>query len=91
MTLGRWWCAVVSLPGSILMVGGYAGGAATNTVEALSLESMTFAAGPTMRTARSGYAASVLPQDHSPRRTLIVGGRDGTSESFTAKVLTTAG
>ena len=91
MSMGRSFCAVVSLPGSILVVGGY-GEAAAKTTEALCLQTMTFAAGPTMLTARSSCAALALSQDHSPRRALFMGGSDGTDESdlATTDVLTAA-
>ena len=88
MSLGRSDCAVVSLPGSILVVGGYDGRGAVDTTEALSLENMIFSAGPTMLTARKGCAALALPQDHSPRCALILGGRrGGTSNVSTTEVL----
>ena len=94
MSLGRSWCAVVSLPGSILVVGGCACGyddrGAVDTTEALSLQTMYFAVGPTMRTVRAGLAALALPQDHSPRRALVVGGNSGTSYLATTEVLTAA-
>ena len=92
MSLGRSQCAVVSLPGSILVVGGYDGSAAIDTTtEALSLQTMSFAPGPTMLTARVGCAVLALPHDHSPRRALVVGGTDGTLILSTTEVLTAAG
>ena len=78
MSLGRSSCAVVSLPGSILVLAGN-GSAAAKTMEALCLQTMTFAAGPAMRAVRDGYAALALPQDHSPRCALVLGGFDGAS------------
>ena len=60
MSLGRWWCTIVSLPGSILVVGGHAGGGAVDTTEALSLQTISFSAGPKMLTLRVGCAAFVL-------------------------------
>ena len=51
---------------------------------------MIFASGPTMLTARSGCAALALPQDFSPRRALVVGGRLGTYRLSTTEVLTAA-
>ena len=72
MSLARSMSTVLSLPGSILVVDG--GGAAEKTTDALPLKTMTFAAGPTKLTARAGCVAFVLPQDHSPRRALFVGG-----------------
>ena len=50
----------------------------TNTTEALTLQAMSFAAGPTMLTALSRCATFALTQEHSPRRTLVVGGRGAT-------------
>ena len=88
MSLGRAWCTVVSLPSSILVVGGYFGGGITNTTEALSLQTMTFAPGPAMLTARSECAVLALPQDQSPRHALVVGGRFQSNISST-EVLTT--
>ena len=90
LSLGRSWCTVVSLPGSILVVGGYDGRAAVNTTEALSLETMTFAARSTMHTAREGCAALALPQGHLPRCALVVGGRHGTSFLASTELLTAA-
>ena len=110
MSLRRSNCAVVSLPGSILVMGGSADNDdddddndddgdngvgdddhyETNTTEALSLKMMLFTAGPTMLTGRYGCAALALPQDHSPRRALVVGGC-GTCSLPTAEVLTAAG
>ena len=75
----------------ILFIDCYGGRAMVDTTEALSLETMTFAAGPTMITARYKCAALALPQDHSPRRALVVGGRFGTSTLATTEVLTAAG
>ena len=54
------------------------------------METMLFAAGSTMLTARLGCAALALPQDFSPRRALIVGGFGGTSFLTTTKVLATS-
>ena len=90
MIPGRSSCAIVSLPGSILVVSGYNGSTYMDTVEALSLQTMTFAAGPTMLTERAGCAALALPQDHSPRRALIVGGFNRTSYLVTSEILTAA-
>ena len=91
MSSGRSECAVVSLPGSILVFGVCFGGAEVNTTEALSLQSMTFAPGPTMLTARWGCAAFALPQDHSPRRALVARGAYISSFLATKEVLTAAG
>ena len=91
MFVGRWGCAVISLPGSILVVGGCAYSAQARTTEALSLQTMTFAAGPAMLTRRTECAAFVLPQYHSPRRVLVVGGCDGIFFQSTTEVLTTTG
>ena len=92
MSLGRYMCAAVSLSGSILVAGGYDGRASVDTTEALSLETMTFAAVPTMLTKRRGCAALVLLQDHSPRCALVVGGYDNRLFSpATTEVLTAAG
>ena len=90
MLLGRSSCAVVSLPGSILVVGGYmyVGNARTNTAGVLSRLTMIFPAGPTMLAAHSARAALALSQDHSPRRAFVVGGRDATSNLSAAEVLT---
>ena len=82
ISLGRSLCAVVSLPGSILVVGGY-DEHAVNTTDALSLNTVTFAAGPTMLTAREGCAVLALPHDHSPRRALVVGECDGAPYDLT--------
>ena len=87
MSLGRSDCAVISLPGSILVVGGSNGRTITDTTDALSLQTMSFAVGPTMLAARSGCAALALSQDHSPRRALVVSGRD--SDRFYYPSLTT--
>ena len=93
ISLGRYLCAVVSPPGSILMVGGDGGYNVLTyieTTEAPSLETMSFAAGPSMLTRRSGCAALAMPQDESPRRALVVGGRN-TNERIslaTTEVLT---
>ena len=70
-------CAVVSLSGSILVIGGCDVHGAVVSTEALSLETMTFAVGPILRTAREGCAALALPQGHSPRRALVMGGYEG--------------
>ena len=92
MSLARSNCAVVSLPGSILVVGGNHGRADMDTTEALSFKTMTFSAGPTMLTAREGCAAFALPQDHSPRRALVVSGYDVCYSSlYSTEVLTAAG
>ena len=91
VSLGRSSCAVVSLAGSIPVVGGYDGYAAVDTSEVLSRQAMYFAAGPTMLTARYECAASAQPQGHSPRRALVLGGHDGTCEFPTTEVLTAAG
>ena len=65
------------------------GGDVADTTEALSLQ--TFAPGPTMLTARCECATFALPQDRSPRRALVVGGRyDGFSHLATTEVLTAA-
>ena len=90
MSLGRSDCASISLPGSILVVGGHDGHTSTDTTEALSLQTMSFAAGPTMLTARRGCAVLALPQGHSPRRALVVGGLDSTAHLTTTEVLTAA-
>ena len=90
MSRARANCAVVSLPGSILVVGGCAGGGSVDTTEALSLETISFAAGPAMVTARHGRAAFVLPQDNSPRRALAVCGCSRASFMATTEVLTAA-
>ena len=87
MSMGRYACAIVSLPGSILVVSGLDADAETNTTEALSLRTMTFAAGPTMLTARYGCAAFVMPQDHSSCRALVVGGINRGSNLPTTEVL----
>ena len=91
MSPGRASCAVISLSGSILVVGDYDGHAVVKTTvlgrDALSFQTMTFAAGPAMRTARERCAASILPQDHSPRCALVAGGRGGTSLLATREVL----
>ena len=101
MSLARSFCAVFSLPGSVLVVGGWDfRGDAVDTTKALSIQTMTFAAGPTMLAARHGLAACVLPHDLSPRRALVVGGSprsalvvggyDGFSHLATTEVLTAA-
>ena len=81
---------MVSLPGSILVIGGRFTCDDGETTEAFSLKTMTFEAGPTMLTAHRECAAFVLPQDHSPRRALVVGGGGGASYLATTEVLTTA-
>ena len=91
MSSGRAGCAVVSLSGSILVVGGYDGNATVNTTDDVSLQTMTIAAGPMILTARSGCAVLALPHDQSPRRTLVVGGCGGTFELLTTDMLMTAG
>ena len=49
MFLGRAWCAVVSLPGSILVVGGSnSSHTPVDTTEALPLQSMSFSVEPRM-------------------------------------------
>ena len=90
ISLGRSQCAVVSLPGLIIFIGGHHGRATVNTTEAPSLQTMYFAAGPTVLTPRQGCAALVLPQDHSPRRAFVMGGHRGTSSLFTTNVPTAA-
>ena len=90
MLLARSNCAIVLLTGSILVVGGQGRRTYTDTTEALSLQTMTFAAGPAMLAVRSGCAALALPQDHSPRHALVVGGRDMPSHLSTTEVLTAA-
>ena len=92
MSLGRSDCAVVSLPGSILVVGGYDGRDAVDTTEAFCLQTMSFAAGPRMLMARQGCAALALPQGHSPHRALVVGGSnlDSFMHIATTEVLTAA-
>ena len=89
MSSARSHCAVVSLTGTILVVGGDRA-AAAKTTEALSLHTMLFSAGPTMLAVRKGCAALALPQDNSPRRALVAGGRDATSNLATTEVLTAA-
>ena len=84
-------CAAVSLPGAILEVCGCNGGAVRHTTEALSLETMIFVAGPTMRTPRQSCVALALPQGLSPRRAPVMGGRDGNSDQSTTEVLAAAG
>ena len=90
MSLARSLCAVILLPGSILMAGGCDDRAYIDTTEALSLGTMHFAMGPTILTEPTGCAALALPQDHSSHRALVVGGYDGVSYLATIKVLTTA-
>ena len=91
MSLGRSWCAVLSQPGSVLVVGGLDDDDdELNTTEFLSLLTMIFAAGPTMLTERAGSAALALPQDQSPRRALVMGGRVETGSLSTAEVLMAA-
>ena len=92
MSSDRVSCAIILLTGSILVVGGCDNDDLADTTEALSLQTMTFAAGPTTLTARYGCTAFVLPQDHSPRRALVVGviGEDS-SLLTTTEMLTAAG
>ena len=93
MSAGRWWCAVISLPGAILVAGGYDGSGNLKATEALSLQTMYFAAGPTMLTGRAECAALALPQDHSLHRGLVMGGRgeNPSLSTCTAVVLTATG
>ena len=92
MSYGRSECALASLPGSIVVISGWVGRAAVgDTTEALPLQTMTFAAGPTMLAARVGCAAMALPQDYLPCRALVVGGCGrGFSLLATTEVLTAA-
>ena len=88
MSLGRSRCAVVSLSGLILVDGGYDGRAAVDTTEALSPQTMSFSAGPTMLATRAACAVFMLSQGRSPRRTLVLGGFGGTSDLSSSEVLT---
>ena len=72
------------------MAGGCDGHTYMVTAEALSLQTMNFAAGPTMLAERAGYATLAIPQDHSTRRALVVGGEDAISYLATTEVLTAA-
>ena len=89
MSCGCSECAVVLLPGLILVVGGWNGRASLDTTEAVSIQTITFAAEPTMLTPRRGCAMLALPQDCSPHRALIVGGHH--PSLATTEVLTTVG
>merc|ERR1712167_47810 len=68
--------AVVALDARrILVIGGFNDGEALATTEVLDLETMTFALGPNLNTARSGCAAVKLIENNAqPPRVLVVGG-----------------
>ena len=91
MCFARSYCVIISLHGSVLVVGGYDGNVHMNTMYVFSLELMTFAAGSTMLTERSGCAAFAPPQDHSPRHALVAGGRIMRSSLSSTEVLTAVG
>ena len=80
----------VSLSGSIMVVGGWDNRSTVKATEALSLQTMTFAVGPTMLTTHQNIAVFALLQDFSSCCALVVGGYYNSCLS-TTEVLTASG
>ncbi|KAJ1459202.1 hypothetical protein M885DRAFT_613725 [Pelagophyceae sp. CCMP2097] len=78
MSAARVYCSAVAAGVRVIVFGGLLDRSASSTTEVLDMQTMAFAAGPDMLTARYCHAAVQMDGN----RLLVVGGRDGDGEDL---------